>query len=282
MRRVTTLALLSTVVGAGAAGCYPKSKGEMLARNTAEQERRIQALEEGMEDQRERMQAALTAAEQKVAQLEEVLEQATDVVTRNSADLGTEVRELRQSLQAMEGQLAELRNEVEQTQRALGESREQLEERINQASRKSGGDPPVDPSTVPADAGENFAAGTSAMEAGEHGRARGIFRVYLERHAQEDQADDAARLIGRSYAEEDQHTQAVRAYARVISQYRTGDAVPQTLFDMAESYFALKECGRAIQTLEGLIQMRSRLTATARRKLREVQRARRDRDRCNP
>ena len=77
-------------------GCYSKADGARLARSSEHHDDRLTALEQGMEEERLQMQTALESAQAKVVELEQVLERATQVVTRNSADLGTEVAQLRE------------------------------------------------------------------------------------------------------------------------------------------------------------------------------------------
>ena len=58
--------------------------------------------------------------------LEKLLQQATAVVTRNSADLGLEVQRLRDQIQTLEGAIAETRNQSEQTQREFAKLRDEF------------------------------------------------------------------------------------------------------------------------------------------------------------
>lgn len=270
--------LLATLCAAALmTGCYSKAKGNLLARSNAEHEQRITALEEGIESERARIRDALDRAETKVAELQQVLEQATDVVTRNSADLGTEVRQLQTQLQSLEGQLAEIRNDVGGSQRAIAEVQSNLEGRISQIQRRRGADPEIPDSEIPEGATAIYAAAESAFEAGNYPRARGLWRAFMTRFPQSDRADDAAYQIGRAFVMQGRRTDAVRAFSVVIQRHSTGDIVPQTLLDMGDAYFQLRECARARDALNILVQTapRSAQGREARTKLREIRNARR-------
>ena len=250
--------------------CFPKSDGEQLASTSEEHERRLAALEEGIAEERNRMTEALANAQGKMHELEEVLERATQVVTRNSADLGTEVAELRTQLQTIEGQIAELRNELESTQRTVSEQARTASKRPTKS-----GDPAIDPSEVPSERPAHYSAADQAFQAGDHGRARGLFRLYVQRYRTDERADDALYSIGKSYLEQGNPRSALLAFRRVISQFPQGDALDETLFDMGDAFYRLHSCDDARSAYQALIQQhrRSPLASQARRKLRALSRA---------
>jgi TolA-binding protein len=256
-------------------GCYPKAKGEALEEKLAEQNERLAELESGIADTRQRMDAALETAETKVAELQEVLEQATAVVTRNSADLGTEVIQLREQLQAVEGSLAELQNELQSTQRQMGEQQQAFDQQIRRFAQKAGVDMAVDESQIPDDADDHFAAAQQALGAGEHSQARALFREFIRRYPEDQRADNAQYLVGKAYLVERRPANALGEFRRVISNYARGDAVDEALFDMADAFFQLHACTDAKAALEALIRghRRSPLRDDARRKLRQINRA---------
>lgn len=260
--------LLGVAILVAAAGCYSKSAGERLAREAADRERRIVSLEEGMSAER-------AAMETKMAELERVLEQATSVVTRNSADIGTEVQRLREQIQVLEGEIAELRNELTSTQRALSEQQQEIDRRIQQFARKAGVDMPVDASQIPADRAEHFAAAQRAQQGNDHSTARALYREYVTRYRDDARADDAQYAIGKTYMAEGRPASALAEFRKVIADFRTGDVVDRALFDMAEAFYALHACTDARSALEALISAhpRSPLVAQARTKLRDIQRA---------
>lgn len=255
--------------------CYSKADGTRLARASEHHDERLTALERGMEEERREMQTALESAQAKVVELEQVLERATQVVTRNSADLGTEVTQLREQLQVLEGTLAELRNELTSTQRQVGEQQQRFDERFQQFARKSGVDMPVPESEIPASKDDHFTAAYQAYQRGEHSQARALFRAYITRYAEDENADNALYWIGKSYLAERRPASALREFRRVISQHSTGDAMDETLFDMGEAFFALHACTdarNAFQTLTSNFR-RSPLAGRARQRIREIRRA---------
>ena len=269
---VSALASLSL-----AAGCLWTSHGEgrKLHALTIEHGQRLTKLESGVRNERETLHAAVSSAQTKVQQLEEVLERATAVVTRNSADTGALVQELQAQLGSLEGQIAELRNTQEQLTRQLSTQRSEMDERITQVARKAGIDMPLPPAEIPAEKVDHFAAATRAYQASDYSRARALFREYLARYAGDAESDDAQYWIGASYLQEGKPATALGELRKVLSDHGGGDAVDNALLDMGDAFFRLHACTDASTTLEALIrtQPTSPLLARAREKLREIQRA---------
>ena len=271
--KMATLALLS----AGLAGCFlwtSAGHGSDLDETTEAHTRRITTLEQGQAATRTQFEAEVARAQTARTELEGVLEQATQVLRRNSADTGAQVQELQTQLAALEGQLAELRNANEQLTRQLTQQRGEMDERITQVARKAGIDMPVAASEIPADPSEHYAAAYRAYQANDYSRARALFREDVTRHGNTDQADNAQYWIGASYLAEGRPATALGELAKVLRDYASGDAVDETLLDMGEAYWRQHACNDARAALEGLIrtQATSPLVGRARDRLREFQR----------
>ncbi|MFW6197949.1 MAG: hypothetical protein ACOC5B_03715, partial [Myxococcota bacterium] len=180
------------------AGCMTRVEGDRLAREATERERRLTSLEEGIEEERTQLQEEVERAQAKVAELGEVLEQATSVVKRNSADLGQEVRQTKERIDALEGKIDELNHELEQMDKELGEQREETEERITSFARRAGVDMALDDSEIPEDREAHFEAARESLDAEEHSKARALLREYLRRYADDDRAHEARYMLGKS------------------------------------------------------------------------------------
>lgn len=262
-----------------AAGCFPKAQGVQLERKAADLDRRIADLEEGAAEERAELRAQLERAQEKVGELEGVLAQATDLLTRNSADLGQEVRALRGELGRIEGEIAEVRNALDATDRRLDASVTDLGARLDRLARQAGVDITLDPSEIPRDRAEHYGAAYRAFQDGDHGRARALFRAFVEKYPRDDEADNAQYWIGKSYLLQDDPAAALRELRVVISRHARADAADEALLDMADAFFRLNACTDAKSALDALIQgyPRSPLLPRARRLKREIERAPRGR-----
>lgn len=265
--RVLLLAMLSTAL----TGCFlwtTRGEGDRLLEEGAATQARLDRLEDGTEAEREKARAQMT-------QLEDVLERATGVVTRNNADLGLEVRTLQQQIQVLEGQLAELRNSYAQAQQAHEGYRAQTERQLQRLSQKVGLDVELTEEDIPESADAHFAAARTAYEGEAHSRARALYRAFIEKHPQDSRVDDSVYWSGMTLLQQDRPATALGEFRRVLSAHASGDMVDDALLAMADAFYKLNACDDAKDALNALIRghRRSPLVNRARRKLQTVQRA---------
>ncbi len=259
------LAAMGTLLGA----CWTSaSTGDELTR-------RVNALEHDQTRQRDELREEIATAQTKVGQLEDVLDRATKVVTRASADTGAQVESLQQQVMTLEGQLAELRNEVQRQQAQLAEQQSDMERQLKQLARHAGIDTTFDESQIPADADAHWAAAQQAWDQHQWARARAYYQAFVQRHSDDERADDAQYRIGMTYLEQDRPATALGELRKVISEHGEGDAADDALLAMADAFYRLHACTDSRTALEALIRAhpRSPLVGDARRKLREVQHA---------
>ncbi len=258
-------------------GCFlwtTRGEGDTLIQESQERDERISQLEAGAREERERLQAELERARTKIAELEQVLERATRVVTRNSADLGAEVAETRQQIAVLEGAIAEVRNSTETNQRELTKARLDLDKRLDVLARRANIDQSIPEAEIPADAAEHFQTAYRAHQGEEYARARSLFREFIQRHSEHDDVDNAHYWIGHSYLQQDRPASALGALRQVISHHREGDAHDEALFAMADAFYRLHACTDARTALEALIQghTESPLVRQAQIRLRQIRR----------
>ena len=162
------------------AGCAwaSQSRVDALEKQIKNHETRIAKIESGV-------QVKVTEAQAKLREIEAVLERATRAVTRNNADLGVQVGELRNQVSVLEGQVAELRRELELRSKTASDSRatQSESERV----------------MIPADADSHWKAGELAFTQEQYNAARTLFREFHTRYAEDPRADDALYKIGESY-----------------------------------------------------------------------------------
>lgn len=273
MRRLwqtpSTVAIALALGGTCLAACWTSaSDGEALRR-------RVRELEQGQSQQREELQNEIETAQTKVAELEDVLEQATKVVRRASADTGAQVEELQRQVMTLEGQIAELRNEVQNQQAQLGEQQSDIERRLKKIARHVGIDSAVEESEIPEGADEHFAAAEQAFEQEQYSRARALYRAFIQRHRQDERIDDALYKVGASYLEEGRPATALGELRDVLSEHPRGNVADDAMLGMARAFYELHACTDARSALEAFSRAHSRsdLMPQARRLLRQVQRA---------
>lgn len=272
MFRIHPLALgLATLLSATISGCFlwtTTDQGATLERRANEFETRVSTMETGYTAQME-------GAHAKVAELESVLQQATQVVTRNSADTGARVDELQQQLAVQSGQIDELRHELSRIQEQFREQQGDYENRMKRLARRAGVDMPVDETEIPASPDDHYRAAQVAYEARDFSTARALYRAFVTRYATDARADDAQVHIGQSYLVEDRPATALGELRRVITDFASGDQIPAALLGMGDSFYRLHDCGNARVSYDTLVRAhpRSPQATDARTRLRDVQRA---------
>jgi tol-pal system protein YbgF len=275
----TLKVILLTALSIGLSGCFlwtTRSQGNELEEATEDHEERLSSLEDGIARERQELTDEVNRAKSQVARLEEVLEKATKVVTRNSADLGLEVEQLREQIARLEGEIATVRQEIEARDQVIASQRQELDQQIEKLARRAGVDVQLDESEIPSDKEEHYAAAYRAYQQGEYGVSRSLFRAYVSRYERDDQADNAQYWIGKSYLRQERPANAIQEFRKVISEYPRADAVDETLWDMGNAFFALNQCDEARDVLNTLISnfRRSTFRRRARAKLREISNAR--------
>jgi TolA-binding protein len=242
-------------------GCWTSAEaGDKLREAGLERDRRIARLEDDARANRTELSA-------KLAQLEEVLQKATEVLTRSSADRGAQVDQMQERVAALEGQLAELQHSFDNVSQQTSTRTTELSGRIDQLARKVGIDAPLPATEIPADKSAHYAAATAAYSAGDYPKARALFREYITRYPNDDRDDNALYGVGATYLAEGKPATALGEFRKVISDYAKGDAVDLALFNMAEAFYQLHACTDAKSALEALL--RRKLTKELQRSAKE-------------
>ncbi len=224
----------------------------------AANQKRLDSLEEDLEAKRK--------------ELEEALAEASRVLRRNSADQGLQIERIQERLAAIDGEIAELRNESigatqEQAERSL-----ELQRRLSEVARAAGMDVPLDNTDIPQGKSAHWEALQKAHRINKHSYARSLARAYVERYPKDDHADNAQYMIGSSYLKQGQSAAALGEFQKVLSTYRRGDAIDQTLYDMAQAFLDVRSCNDAGTALKALLKNHksSRLAPQAKKLLRKV------------
>jgi TolA-binding protein len=276
MRRGPLVRSLLLAAGSGVlSGCFlwtSADQGAELQRRATALEERTTQLETGLGTE---LRTEVEHAKTKVAELESVLARATELVTHTSADTGAQVEVLQQQIATQEGAIAELRHELERIQEEFREQQADYESRMKKLARRAGVDMPLEEAEIPADRAAHWQAAQQAFEAREHSTARALLRAYVSRHRDDEHADDAQLMLGRSYLSEDRPATALGELRHVITDFARGDAVPAALLAMADAFYRLHACDDARTALETIQRShpRSPQAAEARTRLRDIQRA---------
>lgn len=240
-------------VGLAGPGCIKQMRSDIAAN-----QQRLDQLENDLEAKRK--------------ELEEALAEASRVLRRNSADQGLQIEEIQRRLDEMEGQFAELRMEMSGGSEAEAQRSLDLERRLSEIARAAGMDVPLESSEIPENKSAHWEALQKAYRINKHSYARALGRAYVARYPKDENADNAQYMIGSSYLRQGQAAAALGEFQKVISNYRDGDAIDETLYDMAQAFLRVRACDDAGTALRALLKnhKKSPLYRQAQKELRNV------------
>ncbi|HEX5660734.1 MAG TPA: tetratricopeptide repeat protein [Polyangiales bacterium] len=270
--RALAFGLPLALAGVSLGGCFGMtSEGKRVIRESDSNTERVAKLEQQQNAQLEQLKGAEAKAQDSIKQLEGVIEQATQVVQRNSADVVTQVSELQGKVASLEGRLAELQYAIDELKKGPAPAPIGATPTPTAAAV-----PAVD--ETPADKNEHYAAAYRAYSERDFTKARSLFKSFIERYGTDTQADNAQYWIGASYLVENRPATALAELKKVIQNFRGGDAVDEALLDMAEAFYRLRACSDSRNALDTLIrtQPNSPLVTKAKAKLKDMKKLEKD------
>jgi TolA-binding protein len=260
-------------------GCFwftTKHEGNTLRRDMDGLETRLSTKEEGLEG--------------KIQQLEAVLEEATKVLKRNSADLGADFAALAEQMRVVQGLVTaakgytdDVRKEVAALKASADNDREVLTRRLESAEQRLTAleDRSKQPE-LPASPDELWSKGKAAFDAGDHATAHRLFRQLIATAPAHGRAGEAQYYRGEALFRDNDLEGAIRELQKAYDNYKDGAFADDALFRAGEAAQRLKRCTEARAYFGLLLQKypRSSLAARARAKDQELKAAAKDKAKC--
>ncbi|HET6338500.1 MAG TPA: tetratricopeptide repeat protein [Polyangiales bacterium] len=189
----------------------------------------------------------------KLKELEDGLEKARLLLTRDSADVVAQVQGQQQKMAELEGKMDEMTHNLQGLVEQTAKAQATLDDRLKLAATAKPGEVALDPSQIPGDKAAHFSAAYDAYKASEHEKSRALFAEYLKRYPADDKAGDAQYWIGASYLVQNKPATALGEYRKVISNYAKSPAVDTALYGMADAFFRLHACTDAKGAVDALV-----------------------------
>jgi len=234
---LATIALAATaVLGTGCFWVTTKAEGKAI-------EDDVQVLQTKVASQGNEL-------DEKASKLEKVLKEATDLLARNSADLGQDVKGMDADLRNLRGLLNEvkkyadeLRDElhnfeekVDQRDKVYLMKLDDLDKRLMAIEAKNAG--PQDPDGL-------YKEGKQAFDKGAYADARHYFKNLVVRFSTHKLADDAQYYRGESYMKEKSYEAAIREFQKIFEKYADSSWADDAFYRAGEAAEALKSCREA-------------------------------------
>jgi TolA-binding protein len=223
-----------------APGCFwvtTKSEGDTLRKDVKDLDSRVGAKEKQFDS--------------KVVELQKVLDDATRLLKRNSADLGADVDQLRNDVRIANGLVSAINNQMAEMKAALEAQKKDTEARL--AALEGRAVEAARPTTASAD--ELWKLGSAAFEAQRFNDSLEMFKRLLQSFPTHDRADDAQYFRGQSYTNLKDWDSAIREYQRLFDKYPDSPLADDGLYFAALAAETLKNCSEA-RTYLGLVKQK--------------------------
>jgi TolA-binding protein len=235
-----TIAMLASGAGTGCFWATTKSEGQQLRKDLTLVQTRLDAKEKTLDDQ--------------IAQLQKVLEDATKVLKRNSADIGADVDALRNDIRTANGLVTTASNALADLKQAFDAYRkgndarlDALEQRVVQIESGK--------ATASSSPEELWKLGSTAFEAARYNDAIDIFKRLSQTYPTHERADDAVYFRGQAYSNLKDWDHAIGVYQQLYDKYPDSSLADDGLYFAAVAAGQLKNCTEA-RTYLGLIKQK--------------------------
>jgi len=235
-----TVAMLASVAGSGCFWATTKSEGQKLRNDLTLVQTRLDAKEKTLDDQ--------------IAQLQKVLEDATRVLKRNSADIGADVDSLRSDVRTANGLVTTVNNSIAELKQAFDIYRkgndarlDALEQRVVQIESGK--------ATASSSPEELWKLGSAAFEAARYNDAIDVFKRLSQTYPTHERADDAVYFRGQAYSNLKDWDHAIGVYQQLYEKYPDSSLADDGLYFAAVAAGQLKNCTEA-RTYLGLIKQK--------------------------
>ncbi len=218
-------------------GCsfLTKDDGQQMQKQIDDMRSQAQKHEEAQRELGKQLDAELK-------RMKQVVDDATKVITRNSADVGLTVQNLQQALAQLTGRIDDIQHTEDaiskqfQDYRASSDTKlEQLNNTVNVSKN-----PPV-PETPDA----LYSEGEKRIAAQQWAEARRLYEAFVNRYPQDPRAARAQYNIGEAYFGEKRYANAIGAYTKVNDNFSKSDVVPDAMYKNGLAFHALKYCSDA-------------------------------------
>ncbi|HEU0030972.1 MAG TPA: tetratricopeptide repeat protein [Kofleriaceae bacterium] len=231
MRFAHLVPVLALALSGG--GCFwttTKSEGQAMRRD-------IDQLQSGLGEKQKQLDS-------QIAQLKTVLDDATKLLKRNSADLGADVDALRTDVAQAKGLAQQINNAIAELKSQQDQMRKQHDARLDALEQRIGqlesGKPSANSSPE-----DLWKLGSTAFEAGRYNDAIEIFKRLHTSFPTHERADDAIYFKGQAYTNLKDWEKAIGSYQQLVDKFPDGALTDDGLYFAALAAQQLKQCGEA-------------------------------------
>jgi tol-pal system protein YbgF len=232
--------LAATLAAVALSGCFwttTKSEGDAMRRDITALQGRVDTKEKDLDAQ--------------VKQLQSVLDEATKLLKRNSADIGANVEQLATDIRTANGLVSAINESINELKVAFDKYRHDNDARMDSLETRvaqiESGKP-----TANSSPDDLWKLGTQAFEAARYNDALDIYKRLVQTYPTHARADDAQYFRGQSYTNLKDWDNAIAQYQQLVQKYPDSDLADDGLYFAGIAAQQLKNCTEA-RTYLGLI-----------------------------
>jgi TolA-binding protein len=246
-RRPPRLATFATLVGlwsalAASPACVSSGEGEKMRADIAALKSRLDEIDKRDKEYKEQ-----------VLRLRKVLDEATALLTRNSADVGAKAAKAEQDIAALQGRIEELAHANELQNRTQTDERTRLETRLATLEQTQTKIVDKVAPSLPDDKEQLWGQAGQRLAAGQRDDGRRFYRVFIQRFPQDPRAAQAYMAIGMSFMQESKYPNAAAEFQKVMNVYGSSPEVPEAMWQLSLAFVQLHFCSDARALLTDLM-----------------------------
>jgi TolA-binding protein len=256
------LLAVAALAGAVAApACVTTSEGEKMQTDIAALRVRLDEIDKRDKEYKEQ-----------VIKLRAVLDQATKLLTRNSADVGAKAAKAEQDIAALQGRMEEVSHGAEMQNRQTADTQNRLETRLAALEQTQTKIVDKVAPNMPDDKEQLWAQAGQRLTSGQRDDGRRFYRVFIQRFPQDPRSSQAYMAIGMSFVQEAKYPNAAAEFQKVMNVYPASPEVPEAMWQLATAFVKLQFCTDARALLNDLLKRypRSARAADAKTELKTI------------
>ena len=217
-------------------GCVTHWHGKEMRSDILALRGQMDQLVDDHRKQKQDLREIVTKLENRLQALNKHLESSLGALRTNSANSGSNLDEMRQTVQDLRGQLAELKYKLAQQDRDLNTMSPPFAEPLPKGRK----------------ALFNFAS--KRFEAGDCVDSVRAFAAFSERFPKDSNTDNALSYMGECQNQQGDYRKALRTLKQIIDNFPKGEKVDDALFLMHKSLVGLGKCKKAKVFLENMVE----------------------------
>ncbi len=237
---------------AAAPGCMSSGEGEKMQAEVTDLRARLDEIDKRDKEWKEQ-----------VARLKKVLDEATRLLTRNSADVGAKAAKAEQDIAALQGRLEEMTHAAEVQSRTSSDERNRLETRV--ATLEQTQTKIVDrvAPSMPDDKDQLWSQAGQRLSSGQRDDGRRFYRAFIQRFPADARAPQGYLAIGMSFVQESKYPNAAAEFQKVLDSFPKAPEVPEAMWQLSHAFVELHFCTDARSLLTDLMKRFPRATRAA-------------------